>query len=198
MRYSALLLATACLLGGQALAQIDPDPDGIGFYADLGGMVTTVDVAPNVGFDVYLLATNISAPAGIAGWEMSLWTAGNVDVVGWTIPYAHVNVGYFPDFAVGVWPPLPYQPAILLMEVHLMVGDTNPAELFVSYCSVPPPGGSLHNYLPVYVNADDISDLRNLFPSSGDIDLPVLRINGDAPIAVEPVTWGNVKTLYRN
>ena len=36
-----------------------------------------------------------------------------------------------------------------------------------------------------------------LYPSSGSAALPLAVINGDAPVAVEESSWGQVKALYR-
>jgi hypothetical protein len=61
-----------------------------------------------------------------------------------------------------------------------------------------PSGGSLGYFLPMYANGADFNDLHNLFPSSGSIDLPVLRINGEAPTVTEGFSWGCVKALYQD
>ena len=82
------------------------------------------------------------------------------------------------------------------MTVTMRVETTQPASLFISWVSVPE-GGSLHSYLPVFACADDPGDLRNLHPSSGGVDYPVMSINGSAPLGRESETWGSLKALYR-
>ena len=50
---------------------------------------------------------------------------------------------------------------------------------------------------PMYRVDDFDSPAHWLFPSSGDVTLPVAVINGPAPIATKPLSWGQVKSLFR-
>ena len=51
--------------------------------------------------------------------------------------------------------------------------------------------------MPVYFGGSNSSVLHILYPSSGGIDLPVFRINAEAPVATESMAWSHVKALYR-
>jgi hypothetical protein len=197
MKLSKMIFACLILLTGNLAFAVPSDPDGIGFYADVEGSAQVIDVLPGEEFEVYLLATNISADGGIAGWEMSLWASDNLTVLDWDIPYPHINIGIFPDFAVGI--PAPFllpDPVIPLMAVSLKIQDNSPGQLLIKNASTPP-GGSLNNYLPAYCNGADFGDLRSLYPSSGDINRPVLRVNGTSAVPSGKYTWGEVKNMFR-
>ena len=55
--------------------------------------------------------------------------------------------------------------------------------------------------IPLYVRDAEIGvygwPARPLAPSSGAWDLPVAMINGQAPVAAESASWGDVKSLFR-
>ena len=191
-----LTCALVCLCAVPALAQLDPGPDGIGLYADLDGMINSITMAPGE-VEIYVLATGIQAEFGIGSWELGLYYEGPIVNLGHLIPYNHVNVGVFPSFTVGnaqaVRPPAP---VIHLMTLTFLVLGEDPVDMYVRAPALPV-GGSLGNDLPAYINGAIHSDLRPLYPSSGSVDLPVLRINGPAPVATDAASWANVKAMYR-
>lgn len=180
-----------------ASAQIDPGIDGIGIYADLDAMVNSVEAGEGM-LELYLLATGMESQ-GIKAWEMRLNYDGPINQIGHLIPYDSINVGQWPDYivgVVGVGTYLPAAPVVHLMTLTFMVNGPEPANIYIEHSSMPV-GGSLGNYLPVYVNGLNDGDLRNLYPSSGSIDQPVFRVNGDAPVATDPASWDQVKALFR-
>jgi len=191
-----LLCVLVCLLAVSSQAQVDPGPDGIGIYADLGGTVNNMFTSPG-SVELYVLVTNVQAPLGVGSWELSVDVVGPATYVGYVIPYEHIQVGVFPSFSVGAAQDIrPPAPAILLMSLFFEITGPEPVDFYIKEAHLPV-GGSLGNYLPVYINGDIHEDLRNLYPSSGSIDLPVFRINGEAPVATVSARFGDIKALYR-
>lgn len=194
-----IIAISSCIIIGIGLgvatpvtAQLDPDPDGLGFYADLDGFVNHVNVPINTPLQIYLLHTRCSASSGVSAWECTVGLTGHIIVLGWNPVGGYINFNVPPEFEVGIYPPLPWAPAILLMDVWLMVQDLAPCYLSLSGG----PLNSLGDGLPVFAVGDNPEDLRTIYPSSGDVNLPVFAINGQAPIAVVNSTWGEVKNLY--
>ena len=79
----ALLLAVSVA----ATAQIDPAPDGIGVYFDLGGMDHCIHTAaPYESVTAYLLITNPHPDiASILSWEAQVEVLGDVLAPSWTL-----------------------------------------------------------------------------------------------------------------
>lgn len=196
-KLTLLTMAFTLILAIPALAQLDPDPDSVGIYADLGAMQNSM-VAEEGTIELYVLATGISSPDGMAAWELSLFFDGPLVYLGYIIPYNSINVGQWPSFSVGhgqaVHEP---QPIMHLMTLtFLVIGTDQPGEIFIGPADAPE-GGSLGNDLPAYCNANATYDLYTMSPSSGSIDAPVFRVNGDAPVATDEVTFDGIKALYR-
>lgn len=192
-----LLTVCVCLaLASASFGQIDPDANSIGFYADMGATMNSIQTEEGM-IELYLLVTGLDAPAGIAAWEMSLFYDGPVVNVGYLIPYNSINVGVFPSYSVGnAQAILPQNDVIHLMTMTFLVTGLTPANIYIKQAHLPV-GGSLGNDLPVYVDGEDWDVMRNLYPSSGSIDLPVFRINGEAPVATQPASFSGVKALFR-
>ncbi len=132
-----------------------------------------------------------------SAWEMSLFYDGPLVNVGYVMPYTSINVGIFPSYSVGnAQAVLPQDNVIHLMTMTFMVTGLEPSNIYIRQAHLPV-GGSLGNDLPVYADGEELTVLRNLYPSSGSIDLPVFRINGEAPVATEPATFNGVKALFR-
>lgn len=187
---SILILA---LMAGAAAAQLDPGPDGIGLYADLEGNVNGLLEGAGQ-HDLYLLLNGYSVESGLRGWELSLDFPPSAYLVGYSIPYAHINVGIFPSYTVGLGFPMAQAEVMHLATFTFMVMDSGPVDVFLKSAAVPI-GGSLGNYLPCFADGDH--ELGTMYPSSGSVDLPVFRFNGEAPVATEPASLDRVKALYR-
>jgi len=190
-----LLLSLAFVL--PSLAQLDPDPDGVGIYADLDGLQNNLMTGEGI-IELYVLATGISAPDGMAAWELSLFYDGPLVYAGHVIPYNNVNVGQWPSYSVGhaqaVHAPAPI---MHLMTLTFVVTGTNtPGEIFIRQADMPE-GGSIGNNLPAYCNGVPPYDLYTMFPSSGGIDAPVFRVNGDQPVATKSVSFSGIKALFK-
>jgi hypothetical protein len=175
---------------------VDPNPDGIGIYADKAATVNTVNAAPLAAVEVYLVLTRPSitnTSLGVAGWECKVVVPDNAVVWGWNLPGDHwLNVGTPPDFQVGYGlTPLPSSSAVLLMTFIILVTDTNPARFYVR--------ASMFNSgrfnLPVYVAWGDVSRIIPLHPYPGGPDQPSFRVN-PGPTPNVAASWGQVKALY--
>jgi hypothetical protein len=195
MKTIATLLAIGCLgLAWPATAQIDPEPDGIGIYADLAATRTSVTADPGVPFEVYLMITRPSNPSGIQGWECGIEVPGNAVIWGWNVAGDHwFNVGSPPEFEVAYGQePLPAVDAVLLMTFIVYLTDSDPAEFYIHECQSVP---GRYEW-PAYVGADDINTLIRLHPWPRLAGQPAFKIN-DTSTPVVLATWGVVKSLFR-
>lgn len=194
-KWVALFIA-ASMSTGAAAAQIDQMPDGVGIYFDPGATLNcTFTAAPFAPVTAYLVATNITEPSGISGWECTVQVAGNLVAPAWTIAGGGTNFLTAPNFAVGVGTvvPLPFGPVVLLATLTAYVmNPTDMVNLYVRPAPQPSIPGS-----PVYAAGDNAFVLHPLGQSTGGPDFPVAAINGDCPVANETGTWGEMKALFR-
>ncbi len=191
-----IVIATliVALTAATAWAQLDPGPDGIGIYTDLEGLSNSL-VADEGVITLYVLATGISDPDGIQGWEFGLRFDGALEYIGFAIPYPCWSVVYYPTFAaIATTAPLDNAPVIHLVTLYFTVTGSEPGNIYVEH-GYAPPGGSGGTYMPVYYS--DADHVHILYPSSGGIELPVFRLNAEAPVATESMAWSHVKALYR-
>ncbi len=203
MRKLVVLLGLASLLvAGNAMAQIDPDPDMIGVYFDLGATTWCTSPGPVGPYAAYLILTNATALSGVSGWECSVEVTAGVFVLSWIYNGTAVNALSPPDFAVGLATSLPWEPAILLMTFQVGLFAPTPVEITVTAQPIPSIPDTPYP-LPAYAAGDDPGDLRSLGYSTGwdpETGTPNVAavINGDCtPTANEDATWGNVKNMYR-
>jgi len=181
-------------ISSATIAQIDPDPDGIGIYFDEGAtqVVTTVPVGESV--NAYLIATNPSQPGTLALWEASVVPSGPGLVVGGPVGGFNMstNMPGNPSYGFSVSMNDPYptlQPITILATLGITVLDEGAIGLHVFG------GGSLD--LPNY-RVDDMYGPDNiLYPSSGSCNVPVAMINGADPVANEQRSWSVVKSIFR-
>ncbi len=191
-----IFLLTAILISGSASAQIDQGIDGIGLYADAEATINNITATPGEVIELYLMATNISSPDGINAYELSLSSPQfNIVLLELVLNNEDFNVGTFPDIMVGCSDYKETAPIIELARIRVLVMDSQPAEIYIGpFLAIE--GGSAGNYLPGYVDTNSIP-IFDLHPSSGSINEPVFRINGDAPVATTNVSLQGIKTLYR-
>ncbi len=197
MKKLLVTLAIVCL-AGSAVAQVDPDPDGLGVYFDMTGEQYCTDFVGGQMFG-YLLMTNCSQPSGISGWECHVTytvPAGDFET-GWVLPAGSLNVSSAPDFVVGLGTPLPYAPALLLATYGVLILNTSPMDFFVGPCNTPSIPG-----VPVFAAGDNPGLLLPMQPVSGSPDLPVAQINplGGCPgqvIEAQHETFGSVKAMFK-
>ena len=193
-RQLAGALVLAAIAAGIAGAQPDPDPDGVGLYFDLAGAVHVAQVAPGTEVDLYLLLTNASAAAGVAGWECRIELGATNNIV-----TAWQAVGYTgsywtpPDFSIGLQQPLPWAPAIHLLTVTVLVLDPSCCWFFIVPHPIPMIPGMI-----LYADGADPAHLIPMHPATGGMEIPVAGINcAEPPLPAASVRWGAVRCLYR-
>ena len=198
MKFSILMLGMVLMACGPVGAQIDPDPDGIGIYADLEGTVNHVDAAVDTELSLYILATNITAEGGMWKWQLRVETTSpDIVLLNLEYPYEAIelcggaNVDRMVSFLDNI---IPKATIIHMATLNLVVIGTGSADLFLdnSSCHIP-------DLPPTYATLVSESESRTVFltPSSGSVEAPVFRINGSAPVTTVNSVWGSVKSLYR-
>jgi hypothetical protein len=191
---SAIAVFFLLTLATSSGAQIDPDPDGIGIYFDEAA--TQTSATADVGEDVvaYLVATHPSQSGGLAMWEAVVSASPYAVVQGGTSlghnVAANMPGGQTYAFVVFCYSPLPpFQNPMVLATLVVTPADVAPIDLFV---------GGYDYEIPMYRLEDPLSgEDRFWYPGSGSVDLPVARINGDAPVVVDSTTWSAVKATFR-
>ena len=206
----SLLLTSVfvCLIASTpATAQLDPGPDGLGLYADPGGMVNSMIAAPGI-HEVYLLATNITAPE-VKVWSVHVSFRGDVWITDIKTDYPFDYGSGGPDvrtmeYIVTAYPDLPYyethlmaEPVLHLATLEIWLNDTGPVDVHLGIVSTilndDPPS---HAYYTVPGDASS-TVITEFNPSSGDWNLPVMRINGEAPVPAVAQSWSDIKAVYR-
>lgn len=185
-----LLLTLAC----PALAQLDPDPDGIGIYADPGATSVCVTARPGDIFPVYLCITRPSTTTGIQAWACRVVVPENAQILAWNIPGFSLNVAQPPEFAVGRgtdWQ-LP-APVVNIMTFYVSVTNRSPAYFYLEGA---PLAGTGFDQAPVYLEAGDYETPHFLHSFPAGPSQPMFAVNATI-VAEEPTSWGQVKALYR-
>ena len=187
MRHAALLLL---LFATPGLAEIDPDPDGVGVYFDQDATVVVGTAAVGEEVDIYLIATNPTRAGGLALWESGVAAVGPYAQV-WGWPTNGFNTAmnmpgesWFHFIVFGGTPMQQLAPITVL--AHLVVRPEEPGTIELRLLQ------TTYRLEDLYTSPD-----YPLYPSSGSLDLPVAVVNGEAPVAVEAATWGALKSLYR-
>jgi hypothetical protein len=192
-----LTFASAAAAACPGLAQIDPDPDGVGIYADLTATANHMDEYPGFPFSLYVVLTRpslASYPGTLCGCGFTLGIPPNVTVGGWEYPDAHWNATVPPDFhlVTVVINAVTLTSTTLLLELQgVMALDGAPAPFYIFPLAVEP-GGLF------YLSCDPWGTLgETMHPSSGSSGTPVFVLNGDAPVPDRRATWSELKALYR-
>jgi hypothetical protein len=192
---TVLLFCLVCS-GTMALAQNDSDPDGIGIYFDTAA-TTHCSSVPMGPFELYLILTNASAEAGVAGWECRIeFTDDPLFIVtAWDVHNWSGGFSDPPNFMQGLYEPLPWSEAINLMTISALTLTPECIWLFI----VPHPYPSIPGQI-IYVDAADYFNLIPMFPSTGGYAVPVAGVNCECPppIAAKNTTWGGMKAMYRD
>lgn len=191
------------LLAAPTHAQIDPDPDGVGIYADTGATQVSAMAALGTPVELYVIATNLSED-DIVVWNLRIAYDAGLWAGGITIPYVHHGrfLHYNPNgISVAVWndydapSPLGYGPHMHLLTFTAICTDYGPQSFYLRNYH----HGVIEPY-PEYYSMATIqpgTSMVELHPSSGSFELPVFTFNGEDPIADEVLTLGQVKALYR-
>ncbi len=154
----------------------DPDQDNVGLYFDEGltqNRTTTTENFEIVNF--YLAMLNPSNTTGIAGWECRIGMEGQASIISTSFEGNALNVGSGNEFIVGIGgDPLPYAPAVLMASFQLVKlgypDETVELSLRPRFLSSLPG-------MMVWLSADNVSDLKPMFPAGGD---PVVAIINDS------------------
>ncbi len=198
MKKWAVILAIIWLTPvGGSMAQLDPDPDSIGIYFDSTGYQHNItELEPGIygpGF-MYLLITNASETSGISRWYCRLEYPPSLGILDWGFQGDYFNVASAPEFVIEQAAPLPWQPAIVLLEMTIFVPDSNCHWWFIH-----PVDSAPNVYQPSYETIANLENPIPLWQSTGDRYLPVAGINCDCPPAVDVrnLSWGSIKSIYR-
>ena len=192
LRLKSVAAMAALLLPTAALAQVDPDPDGVGIYFDEGATLNATlaeVVPPNPGSaTAWLIATRVATPGFVQHFEGQVeWEGYGAEAypylpVGWDMCW-EMPVSNYDHLCVEVGPSLLAAGDIVILtryDVFLWVPDVT-MRFFLR---------SLRLWL---YPATEVA----LHPANGDWNLPIAVINGEAPVPVESAAWGSVKSLFR-
>ena len=179
-----------------ALAQIDPDPDGLGIYFDEAATQVVTTAGAMEELEAYLIATNCSQTGGIVMWEAYVTVSGpgvvdgtpTVGVNTYTNMPGSTNHNFI--VLIDLDNPLPIQDVLILANLFIGVYSADDSvELYLS--------GAPQTEYPYYSTEFWYGPYHNFYPSSGSLYMPVAVINGEAPISNKNSTWGGIKTLYQ-
>jgi hypothetical protein len=180
---------------GNALAQVDPDPDGIGMYFDMGGTQYCADGVGGGQVLLYLVITRASQASGVSGWEahVDYTVPDGCFEQGWTLlGDGPLNVSAAPDFIVGLATPFPGADAIAIAEYGVLVFCADCIEFVVRAADNPSLPG-----VPLYAAGDDPGLFIPLQNSAGEGGATGQINCGCSTVPNEDATWGSLKTLYR-
>jgi hypothetical protein len=144
------------------------------------------------------MATGLTNPSGIHGWECNVIVPPEIFFTGVTYSGDVINVATAPDFAVGIAVALPptADDFIVLATINFFV---SPGVTNVFLDMEPSSLASIPDSM-VYVPGDDIGALKSFKWSSGGPEFHSFGFNSGPlvpPIEAVPQTWGRVKNLYR-
>lgn len=190
-----LFSVSIILLAGTVTAQVDPNPDGIGIYADLEATTTNITAAVGEPIEVYLLLTRPSCPLRVQAWECGIEAPSNVEMWGWTLP-AESHSGIFfidlPYYQAAFFESLPSTDIVVLMIFIVRVTDLEPAAFRV----IPHWSDTGGFGLPCYLMDDHDLTPYPMHPYEPEAGKAAFLINGPT-MAIESATWGKVKSLYQ-
>ncbi len=200
MKKIAFALLLTVFLTGNALAQLDPDDDGIGIYFDPCACVNCLDLPAGEHLG-YVVITHPTSEEGVLGWEASIWAEGPGVILEYEFMGDAVNFATRPnELIVGLGSPLinPYSfPAVVMAIVHIFIFDeTAPLNFFIDevyFNSIP----DVHQ--PAYLDGSDYTIIKPLQQIQGGPHLPVAIVNGncDDVVATENTSFDGLKALYR-
>jgi hypothetical protein len=173
--------------------------------ADVLGIYTTRDGTGPVHLDiaggsvtVFLVATHLSMPWGLNGWECHLlgdWEAlPEIYYGGGTLMGQAINISAFPDFAVGLNQPLfpDAEGSACLASFNFIFFGPEIMELLLAPALQPSLPG-----LMCYAATGDPGMLIPFHWSSGDPSVPVFGFNITPPVPGSTAcSWGAIKALY--
>lgn len=172
-------------------AQPDPGPNSVGIYFDQAAtQIATTSATPTpehpVEVRAWLIARHVQLAGQVSYWEGMIRASGAYGlIVGQAIAGQNIADNMMGDpqwgFRVWVWAPFPVTDTLILANVYVGLYESGgPTWLYVEG-------------LNMSVGERGVS----LSPASGSAASPVAVINGTAPVAEQPTTWGQVKSIFR-
>lgn len=194
---TAAFLLTLILGVGNAVAQLDPDEDGIGIYFDPCACVNCVPMEPGPQQGYVVITHPTAQQAGVGGWEAKIWVEGPGVITGMTFQGNAINFTAAPEYFVGIQIPLynPFMyPAVIVATVDfLLLDDLQPLQWYIDGVY----RHSLPERVPAYLDGDDYNIIIPLQQPTGGPTIPVATINGECAVPTSEASWGDVKSLYR-
>ncbi len=191
-----MILACALVWAAVATAQIDPNQNGIGIYADLDGLVNEVEVAVGDPMEVYVLITRPTGTVKLGGWEAHIVVPDNISIWGWNFPNPGTLAFSTPPDFMAAHPPVAFQVVNHVMTFIVVPTDSEPAQFYIEpfpYTTpVPAP-----RYIDVEYGPDAVPGvLIDLVPYPAGIGNPSFTVNA-GPLPTRAASWGEIKALYR-
>ncbi|MFO7609268.1 MAG: hypothetical protein R6X35_08740 [Candidatus Krumholzibacteriia bacterium] len=198
MRVSVLL--AALLLAVPALAQLDPDDDGIGIYFDPSAAgANCVPMEPGAQRCFLVITHPTSQQAGVGGWEAKIWMEGpglitGISYEGDTFNFASRPFEYIVGIATPLYNPWLYPSVVVAIFDFFVLEDTEPIYWYIDGVYF----HSMPDKVPAYLDGDDYNIIIALQQPTGGPEIPVASINSDdCAVPIEPVTWGGMKALFK-
>ncbi|MBU8872054.1 MAG: hypothetical protein KOO60_14395 [Gemmatimonadales bacterium] len=168
---------------------IDPVPDHVGVYFDTEATVTSLDSAPGIPFNAYVILTNPTAD-GIWGYEVGyrfVVPAGYEDSytrLESSTPYQSIDLGNSEDisqgdYIVGIASPIPRSDAVVLVTWEFEFAADFPMDIYLG----PASRQLIEDGWPAYVPSDSlafagIDSVLAVGLPSGDVNVLVATVNG--------------------
>lgn len=191
-----LVLGLTLLMASTAMAQVDPDPNGIGLFFDMGTYTTRCGSAASGMLPLFLVASNIETPGGLGGWEaqVRLNGAGLMFLSAVLAGQGPINLYTAPEFQVGLGVPMDFAPNLLLATINYFVMAATPATFYIE------PIAHAQSIAGECCFADgaDVGNLVAFQAPQGLWSLPAALLNQDCGlVAAEDETWGGVKGMFK-
>lgn len=194
---TAAFLLTLILGFGNAVAQLDPDDDGIGVYFDPCACVNCVPMEPGPQQGYVVITHPTAQQAGVGGWEAKIWLEGPGVITSTSYQGQSINFFNPPEYFVGIAVPLynPFMyPAVVVATIDfLLLDDTQPLQWYIDGVY----RHSLPERVPAYLDGDDYNIIIPLQQPTGGPTIPVATINGECAVPTTEASWGDVKSLFR-
>jgi hypothetical protein len=194
----AALAAFTLLLPAAGQAQtIPPLGDSIcGLYnaPDFTGTTraSEMGVTINTQVTVYIVMTGCPIES-VSAFECLLTFESGSLIIGTSYPTDAINVSQPPEFIVGFGSPLGVTDGVVsFAELTVLYLGATDEKIYLNPTTQPSIPGAM-----AYVNGMDDSDLREMFPSSGDFANPAFGINFEPMVATEDASWTDVKNMFR-
>ena len=185
------MLFASAFLPAALVAQPDPGPNSVGIYFDQAAtQIATSSATPSpehpVEVRAWLIARHVQLAGQVSYWEGMIRASGAYGIiVGQATAGQNIADNMMGDpqwgFRVGIWTPFPVTDTLILANVYVGLYESGgPTWLYVEGLNMSVGGSGV-----------------SLSPASGAAELPVAVINGAAPVAEQPTTWGQVKGIFR-